>query len=260
MDVGAFRQAWQTVVDRHAALRTAFIWEVIDEPLQVVRGTVEIPFVQEDWREFSSAEQRDRLEAFLREDRARGFDPAKAPLLRLALFQAEPDVYQMVWSFHHLQLDGWSTGLILQEVFGCYETLQRGEAPKSSSPRPFKDYVAWLKQQDIGQAQAFWKEELAGFTAPTALRVDRDTPAKETTVGYKQRHIILAEPVTATLQQLAQQHRLTLNTFIQGAWAILRCTGPRSPAGPPICPASNRWSACSSTRCRPAFRWNRTWN
>jgi amino acid adenylation domain-containing protein len=229
LDVAAFRQAWRTVVNRHPVLRTAFIWEGIDEPLQVVRGAIELPFVQEDWREFSTAEQHDRLETFLRRDRVCGFDPAKAPLLRLALFQVETNVHQMVWSFHHLQLDGWSTALVLKEVFDCYEALHRDETPKSSASRAFKDYVGWLKQQDIHQAETFWKKELAGFTTPTALRVDSSATVKKPTGSYAQCQTNLSEPVTATLQKLAQQHRFTLNTIIQGAWAILlsRYSGER---------------------------------
>ena len=240
MHIAAFRQAWHTVVNRHPMLRTAFIW---------VRQTVELPFVQEDWREFSTAEQIDRLEAFLRQDRVRGFDLAKAPLLRLALFQVETHVYQMVWSFHHLQLDGWSTALVLKEVFDCYEALQRGEAPKSSASGAFKDYVGWLKQQDIHQAETVWKTELAGFTTPTALRIDGGATAKKPTGSYAQCQTNLSEPLTTRLQHLAKQHRLTLNAIIQGAWPFCSvataasatcCLGPRSLAGPPICPASNR--------------------
>ncbi len=229
MDVAAFRQAWHTVVNLHPVLRTAFIWEGIDEPLQVVRAAVEFPFVQEDWRELSAAEQSDRLDTFLRQDRFSGFDPAKAPLLRLALFKLETNVHSMVWSFHHLQLDGWSTSLVLKDVFDCYEALHRGDAPKISAPRAFKDYVGWLKQQDIHQAETFWKKELAGFTAPTSLRVERSPTAKELTGRYGQCETKLSEQVTATLRQLAQHHRLTLNTIIQGAWAILlsRYSGER---------------------------------
>jgi amino acid adenylation domain-containing protein len=229
LDIDAFHQAWHTVVHRHAVLRTEFIWEGIDEPLQVVRQTVEIPFVHQDWRKLTSAEKRDRLATHLRQDRLHGFDPAKAPLIRLALFQLETTVHHMVWSFHHLQLDGWSTALVLKEVFACYEALHRGEVPESSAPRPFKDYVGWLQKQDIHQAEAFWKKELVGFSAPTALRVGKGARAKVPAGNYEQCESKLPEPLTARLQQLAQQHRLTLNTIVQGAWAILlsRYSGER---------------------------------
>ena len=221
LDLACFRQAWETALERHAVLRTAFVWEGLDEPLQVVRQKVELPFEYVDWCDLSEVEQHERLEEYIKTDRTRGFDPAKAPLLRLALFQTLPDVHQFVWSFHHVQLDGWSTGLLLEDVFDNYETLQRGEHPKKSPPRAFKEYVGWLKQQDISQAESFWKKELAGFTTPTALRVERDVSAKKTTGIYQQKQTKLSASVSATLQQLSQQHRLTLNTIFQGAWAIL---------------------------------------
>ena len=221
LDLACFRQAWQTAVERHAVLRTAFIWEGLDEPLQVVRQKLELPFEHIDWRELSETEQHERLEEYIKNDRTRGFEPAKAPLLRLALFQTAPVVHQFVWSFHHLQLDGWSTGLLLEEVFDSYEILRRGELPKKSPPRAFKEYVGWLKQQDISQAESFWKKELAGFITPTALRVERGVTSKKSTGIYQQKQTKLSESVSTTLQQLAQQHRLTLNTIFQGAWAIL---------------------------------------
>ena len=221
LDLACFRQAWQTALERHAVLRTAFIWEGLDEPLQVVRQTLELPFAHVDWRELSETEQRERLEAYIQTDRTRGFDPAKAPLLRLSLFQTAPAVHQFVWSFHHLQLDGWSTGLLLEEVFDSYEALRRGDPPRHSPPRAFKYFVGWLKQQDLNQAEHFWKNELAGFTTPTALSVDKAAAAQKTRGRYRQKQTKLSASATATLHQLAQQHRLTLNTIFQGAWAIL---------------------------------------
>ena len=221
MDMAAFQQAWHTVVSRHPVLRTIFIWEDIDEPLQVVRKVVKLPFIYEDWRESDPDKLHARLENYLRLDRARGFDLAKAPLSRLAVFQLETDIHQMIWSHHHLLLDGWSTGLILKEVFDCYETLLRGKPPKIVAPREFKEYIGWLKKQDIDQAEAFWKAELAGFTTPTDLQVSKDVSTKKTVGRYKQCQTKLAESVTTELRQYAQQHRLTLNTIIQGAWAIL---------------------------------------
>ena len=221
LDLPCFQQAWQKIIERHAVLRTAFIWEGLDEPLQVVRGEVELPLAHIDWCKLSETEQHERLEAYIQTDRTRGFDPAKAPLLRLALFQTAPDVHQFVWSFHHLQLDGWSTGLLLEEVFDSYEILRRGELPIKSPPRAFKDYVAWLQQQDIKEAESFWKNELEGFTSPTALRIDRGVAPKKATGSYQQQQTKLSASVTTALQLLAQQHRLTLNTIFQGAWAIL---------------------------------------
>src|SRR5919205_236493 len=74
LDLAAFTRAWQHVVAHHAILRTSFHWEELEAPVQAVHRDVPLPFEQHDWRDLSTAEQETRLETYLAEDRARGFD------------------------------------------------------------------------------------------------------------------------------------------------------------------------------------------
>src|SRR5689334_20461861 len=112
VDVDALRRAWQTIVDRHAAFRTAFVWRNVEKPLQVVGRRVELPFQLEDWRALAANEQQQQLDSYLKTDRQRGFTLNKAPLLRVALFQTSDDTYQLVLSHHHIVVDGWSMTLV----------------------------------------------------------------------------------------------------------------------------------------------------
>lgn len=173
VDVSAFSRAWEHVVHRHAPLRTAFAWKSQDQPLQAVHRTVELPLVQEDWRAMALDAQERRLERWLADERARGFDVAKAPLMRLALLRFADDAWRFVWTHHHLLLDGWSLPLVLQEVFAAYEAYRTGREPALPPVRPYRDYIAWLRKQDLAAAEAYWRATLAGFTAPTPLVVDR---------------------------------------------------------------------------------------
>ncbi|HYY15781.1 MAG TPA: condensation domain-containing protein, partial [Gammaproteobacteria bacterium] len=113
---------------------------------------------QQDWRDLAALEQEERLEAYLKADRRRGFQLSKAPLMRLALFQVAEDTYHFVLSFHHLLLDGWSLSLVLKEVLACYEAFRGGREFRLERPRPYRDYIAWLQQQDLAQAEGFWRE------------------------------------------------------------------------------------------------------
>jgi hypothetical protein len=97
LNIPAFKRAWQQVVDRHTVLRTSLHWEDLDEPLQVVRRWVRLPWVQLDWRGLSPAEQEERLESFHQADRDRGFDLSEVPLMRLALMQVAEDSYRLIW-------------------------------------------------------------------------------------------------------------------------------------------------------------------
>ena len=143
LHVSAFQRAWQRVVERHPVLRTAFNWELRDEPFQIVYRQVELPWRQHDWRGVFAVEQGRRLEVFLTEERKQGFELSKVPLMRLTLIQLAEDAYQCVWSLHHLLLDGWSLPLLLQEVFQMYDAFCAGRELHLRVSRPYGDYIAW---------------------------------------------------------------------------------------------------------------------
>ena len=222
INTGIFRQVWEDVTSRHPVLRTAFVWEELDEPLQVVRQKVEIPFEVEDWQDLDADQEQEKLQEFLQHDRQQGYNLAKAPLMRMHLFQTAPDRYQFVWSFHHLLTDGWSCAIILKEVLTTYEDSCLGKSPKLPHPRPFRDYIAWLQKQDASKAETYWRGKLKSFDAPTSLQVNnRSDKQSHFEKGYHEHKCTLSDQTTETLQKLAQAHRMTLNTIFQGAWAIL---------------------------------------
>ncbi|MEH2191209.1 MAG: condensation domain-containing protein [Nostoc sp.] len=222
LNVSAFEQAWQQVVVRHPILRTAFVWEGIKEPIQVVYQYMKLPCTQYDWQGLSVQEQQEQLDTFLETDRKQGFELTKAPLMRLTLIRLAVDTYQFVWSHHHLLLDGWSWPLVLKEVTAFYEAYRVGQDLHLQLPRPYRDYIAWLQQQKLSDAEVFWRQMLVGLKAPTPLVFSRITDrfvSHEESYGYEE--IKLSETVTTALQSLAIKHQLTLNTIVQGAWALL---------------------------------------
>lgn len=218
LNVEVFERAWQHAMDRHAILRTAFVWEGLDEPLQVVGRNVKLRVAQSDWRELSLEQQQERLATFLQEDRARGFQLSKAPLMRLAIVRMAEHSYQFIWSFHHLLLDGWSQSLIIKEIFALYEAYAQGKEIELDEPRPYRDYIQWLRRQDVGKAEQFWREQLRGVSAPTQFGIERSSSA---TQDFAQQQIKLTAQFSIALNGLARQQGLTLNTVIQGAWALL---------------------------------------
>ncbi|GAB1541056.1 hypothetical protein NUACC21_37260 [Scytonema sp. NUACC21] len=222
LNVLAFQRAWQMVVDRHPVWRTAFVWENIEKPLQVVGRRVKLPWEQHDWRSLSPVEQQEKLEAFLEAHRVQGFKLSKAPLMGIALLQMDEKTYQFVWSYHHLLLDGWSLSLVFKEVFAFYSAYCEGKDLQLKRSRPYQDYIAWLQQQDLAKAEAFWRQTLKGFTAPTPLGVDKALGSLSTEEEtYDDQLLQLSVALTSKLQSFARQHQLTLNTLVQGAWALL---------------------------------------
>jgi NRPS condensation-like uncharacterized protein len=222
LNVSVFKQAWQRVVERHPVLRTSFRWAGLNEPFQNVHRQVNLPLIQQDWRGLFAQEQASRLEVYLQSDRRRDFAFTEPPLMRLTLFQLDEADYQCIWTFHHILLDGRSFPIVLKEVFAFYEAFCRGQNLQLKQPHPYRDHVEWLQQQDPARGEGFWRQTLEGFTAPTPLIVDRVLGrVPDQKEGYGEQEIWLSEAVTSALQSLAQQHQLTLNTIVQGAWALL---------------------------------------
>ncbi|HYO57445.1 non-ribosomal peptide synthetase, partial [Archangium sp.] len=222
LDASALRRAWQAVMDRHPPLRTDFFWEGLAEPMQVVRPRAELPWRELDWRGLPSAEQRARMEAFLKEDSSQCFELARAPLMRHAVIRLDDDVYECVWSFHHLLLDGWSVALLLKEVLAFYRAFTSGQEPRLERTTDYREYIAWLREQDVASTEGWWRRQLGGFTAPTPLPGGPESGATSGEVqGHEERRLQLDADLRASLQSFARQHQLTLNALIQGAWAIV---------------------------------------
>ncbi|MBD0385362.1 MAG: non-ribosomal peptide synthetase, partial [Nostoc sp. C3-bin3] len=220
-NVVAFEQAWQEVVNRHTVLRTAFYWENLEKPLQVVHREAKISLIQQDWRDIKPNEQPQKLQEFLESDRTANFDLTQPCLMRLHLIRCNDDCYYFIWSKHHLILDGWSTALVLKEVVEIYQSLYQGKNLPLILDTSFGDYIGWLQQQDLKKAKDFWQQSLQGVTAPTPLINLNTQGSFKQPEKYNQQVIKLSQTTTATLQSLARQNQLTLNTLVQGAYALL---------------------------------------
>ncbi|AGC45639.1 amino acid adenylation domain-containing protein [Myxococcus stipitatus DSM 14675] len=230
LDTTALEQAWQACLQRHPALRASFHWQGLDTPVQVVHAQAPTTFAAQDWRGLTPTEQEDRLERFIRDERKAGFDFTRAPLMRLKAFQLQDDVWRLLFSHHHLMMDGWSLGLVLQEVFALYDAFRASRAPELAARPPFRDYLSWLRSRDTTADEAFWRDYLAGFTAPTPLPSDTHvTPPPGTHADHPLLEQHLTAEASTTLQDFARQHHLTLNTVALAAWALVlsRYTGER---------------------------------
>ncbi|HEU0079607.1 MAG TPA: amino acid adenylation domain-containing protein, partial [Longimicrobiaceae bacterium] len=216
LDARAFERAWQGVVDRHPVLRTAFSWEKAEKPLQVVWRRATLPVHREDWRALTASGQEECFAAYLAADRARGVDPTEPPLMRLALFRTGEREHRLVWTIHHLVLDGWSVGLVYRDVLALYTG---GREEHAARRRPYRDFIAWLGKQDPGRAEAFWRSELAGFGAATPPGIERSAAAGEG--GNGSCRTVLGRERTAALRELSRRLRVTPATVVQGAWALL---------------------------------------
>jgi amino acid adenylation domain-containing protein/non-ribosomal peptide synthase protein (TIGR01720 family) len=221
LSVDSFRRAWQRVMDAHAILRTHFVWDGLKEPVQVVRSGVALPWEERDLRAMSGPDRERALDDYLEADRRRGFDPGVAPLMRAGLIRLEDDVWRFVWSFHHLLLDGWSVPLVLREMMTYYVGFQSGQEVSPEPGPPYREYISWLRGQELSKAEGFWRAQLAGFTRPTLMAGTAGRDPGDAGSDYDSLRVYLDQPSTAMLRSLAREQRLSLNTLVQGALALL---------------------------------------
>jgi len=211
------RAAWQSVLNHYEVLRTSFRWQGLHEPLQLVMRQVAIPWQSHDWRDVPQEALESRTEELLAADRRNSFDLSHAPLLRLQCVRVAEDCWRLLWTHHHILIDGWCLSLIWGNLFKLYEQLQAGEPPQLPAVRPYRDYIRWLRAQSQSEATEFWRRYLDGFDTPS-----RFTPADNYLPSeYKTEIVRLSEKETAALTQLARSTGVTLSGVIQAAWALL---------------------------------------
>jgi len=233
----AFESAWQKLVSRHTILRTAFVWENLEAPVQVVGQKASLPIHWHHWEDLPGEEQQIKLSALVARDRTQGFTLSNAPLMRIHAIQLGSNHYRILWTHHHILLDGWSLPLLLKEWISSYQATCASSATSQAPiarnlslgrPRPYRDYIAWLQQQDLDAAKQFWKAQLAGISVPTPLGIGslRDNNTKSTNVqtpvtepSFTEQPYQLPIDLSKQLKAFAQQHRLTLSTLVQGAWS-----------------------------------------
>src|SRR2546421_2123144 len=213
----AFAGSWRQLLAAHPILRTSFVRE--DVLTQAVWQRVPLPLRVIDATLLSPQEQDDLVHVYQQADRQYGFVREQAPLLRLTVFRLGADHHQFLWSFHHAILDGWSVSLLLQEFFARYQALSQGYQPRLPAGRPYRDYIAWLQQQDQAEAQAFWQKQLAGFTASTPLPLKATQPQAEP--SYRQQNLLLSREVSQGLNTVARALQITVNTLLQASWAYV---------------------------------------
>ena len=227
VDTPFFKDAWCRIIRHHPVLRTSFHFEDVEEPVQRVHKQVQPSFYEHEWTGLSGSEADRRLEEFLREDRLRGFDLTTAPLMRFSLIRISGDDSRFICTFHHALLDGRSFMGLLREAFSLYDALREGTDVRLESRRPYRDYIEWQRGLDFSEGIEFWKRQLRDFSAAKPLNMSRSSSGGNR--GYGNQETYLPASLTADMKSFAQRHGLTLNTLIQGAWALLlsRYTGEK---------------------------------
>ncbi|XMA40111.1 amino acid adenylation domain-containing protein [Streptomyces albogriseolus] len=208
------RAAGQALLERYPNLRSAFLTTADGDPVQVVAEHVAVPWRHLDLTGRDEAEQDAALDQALADDRADRLDPARPPLFRLALLTCGPQRAKLIITAHHTLFDGWSSPLVIKDLIRLYAGTD-GLAPV----RGYGDYLAWLSQQDRQASAARWQAELDGFDEPTLVGAGLRSEGEATALGRVE--VPLSIDKGRELARRAAELGVTLNTLLQGAWAIV---------------------------------------
>jgi amino acid adenylation domain-containing protein/non-ribosomal peptide synthase protein (TIGR01720 family) len=222
LQMEAFQKSWTALLKHHSILRTGFYPAGFSIPVQVVCRQVKMPIEILDYRHLDAADQRQQIQEFEAADLRKGFNLNEAPLMRITLIQLTDQRYKMIWTTHHLVMDGWSVPVLIEEFLQTYDTLVAGKDGEVEAIDNFEDYIRFLNQRDAGQEDQYWRKYLRGLTAGTRLPFIRPNAGNTRGVSaWKEKTLLLDAGVTAQLTAFAQQQHLTINTLMQGVWAFL---------------------------------------
>ncbi|MQY25999.1 non-ribosomal peptide synthase/polyketide synthase [Nocardia aurantia] len=214
VDPVRMRTAGQALIDRYPNLRSGFAEDGRGVPIQVVVKYAELPWHVVDLRDHSETERRAAVELLRGEDRNAHFDVAAGPLLRFTLVLLTEQRSELIFTAHHVLLDGWSLPLLIRDLLRLY-----GSGGTALPPVPdYREFLKWLGRQDIRAGVRAWADELDGIAEPTLLAGSADSAAS---AEVERLDVPLSAATASAVARRASRLGVTLNTVVQAAWGIL---------------------------------------
>jgi len=217
LDRSAFDGAWQDLIDRHTILRTVFILRNTPRFLQAVLKKAIPDIAVHDLTGLDRDAQETRIERFSQAERVRGFDLEAGPPSRILLVRRGPQEHLMIWTHHHVLLDGWCLGLLAEEFFSLYASQHEGFKPSLAPPRAYSNFIKWVQDRPVERSLPYWKSYLDGYEPMPALP-SGDAP--HSGAGAIEEERGFSGETSRALEALAARLRLTQSALIHAAWGI----------------------------------------
>ncbi len=219
LDIGKFRQSWNELFMRHDVFRTVFVYKGTPEPLQIVLKERMADFRFEDLSSYKGNEQESYIKQQKQMILENGFDLSKDVLMKVTVLKLGDETFKLLWSYHHIVMDGWCLGIVLGELFETYKALSEGVSRQFSEAGQYGTYIRWLGSFDTKAALAYWRNYLDGYERAAALH---DAHAAEGNVFVPSVYnFSIDEEKSRKLSQLAAANQVTLNIILQNIWALV---------------------------------------
>ncbi|NOQ28301.1 MAG: amino acid adenylation domain-containing protein, partial [Bacteroidales bacterium] len=204
--------------NRHEILRTVFIHKDVEIPIQIILKNRECEFNYEDIRHLNLEEKKEYISNYKNKDKKRGFILDHDVLMRVSLLQLNKNEYELIWSNHHILMDGWCLSIINNDFFEIYNSLLNNRTLKLSTVTSFKEYVKWLDKIDKDSSLKYWKDYLSGYEEQASL----PNLSKNGNEFIQQKESLqLTKEISAKFQKIAIENNVTANIILQTVWAIV---------------------------------------
>ncbi|WP_103866072.1 non-ribosomal peptide synthetase [Aquimarina sp. I32.4] len=223
INISAFKASWDYIIENHSILRTAFIYDQLSIPVMCVYKNISLPFDVLDYTGLTEEEQKIKFDALIKEDQQKVFAFDKAPLMRIQLVKIKSSFYRMIWTSHHILLDGWSIPILVGELLNAYENLSKGKSPAKKIEDKYGDYINYINSRNKTEEEFYWKEYLRNFNDSTLLPFvfDNDSNRNKGTGESKEMYLNFDVEVTEKIKKFSKKNHITVNTIVQGIWGIL---------------------------------------
>ncbi|MFD2726452.1 non-ribosomal peptide synthetase [Hyunsoonleella rubra] len=216
LDTEIFKKAWGLTANRHSILRSSVHWDNLRNPLLIVNASTEIKLDSIDYLNIDETIHNDKLAELKNDNRSKGINFNEHPLSKVQLIKTKTDSHILLWCCHHLLLDGWSTSIILKDLFSIYDSVIRNTPPDLPAIPGHASYLNWQKRIPIADAKKFWMRTFEGFNSPFLFN-----PNQYSIQNLEEQSITLSKEVSKTAHDLAKAYKITLNTLFQGIWSLI---------------------------------------
>ena len=210
LNIELFEKTFNYLIEKHEIFRTAFIYNKLEEPKQVVLSERKVDLEVFELKTFTKEQSERKFQEILHKDKVKGFDIEKDTLLRLKIFVLSEDRYKVIWSFHHMIMDGWCIGLLLKDITNIYGSLIKGEEVNLGESYNYGSYIKWIQEQNIDESLNYWQDYLKGIEKSTILM---QTESKNSEYKYGEYKVDLDKSYIEKVKRLSRKYDITESTI-----------------------------------------------
>ncbi|WP_458110063.1 amino acid adenylation domain-containing protein [Bacillus zhangzhouensis] len=217
-DLDLFEKSLNELIRTYDILRTAFVYQQLQKPRQVVLAERHLDVYRENLSHLNQMEQQKVLDQYKRQVRKQGFHLTNDLLLKVAVFQLNETNWHLIWSNHHIIMDGWSMGVLMKKLFHYYESDRNGRTPDRSQGKPYADYIHWLGKQNKQEAEGYWKKRLDGAVQHQGLLQQKEANGQ---YDHQEWTFTWDADMVQAIQDAARQCQVTAPNLFQAVWSVL---------------------------------------